>query len=47
VLEIDDDELDDDIGNLDNMLDDIDIEPNSEESKEVDKIYYEGDWRKK
>ena len=29
------------------MLDNIDIEPNSEESKEVDKVYYEGDWRKK
>ena len=44
---MDEEELDDDIGNLDQMLDNIDIEPNSEASKEVDHVYYEGDWRNK
>ena len=40
----DNDEFGDDI---DNILGTIDIEPGSEQSEQVDKVFYEGDWRKK
>ena len=47
MVEIDidkEEEEDEGVFDIDGALGGIDIEPGSEQSEEVDKVYYEGDW---